>query len=496
MIAVLPSPWGEVLAIAGTVVALAAILCALVMGVLGLRITRTRIAEVAGGASIDVVSMLAADLESQGITPDRLRDDPAMQARAQGKLQEAVERLNKVGSVWTNASILEPVGTRWRILAICSVGGANHRLHEAGDVIDIDADDASQVLSVHHPAAGWFITDLNEWFGASVPLGGTSGVVTMTMHTDEAIAYLRQVLATVLAALGVSILLGLALGWWSAGFILRPLEAIRAFAARLGRREYASRMPVRGAPEIRRLVNDMNELAHELGQRDVRLHERMARMAETRDPRETGQHVKRVGAISLELLEGWLVRHPMVPQEANFARETLRLAAVLHDIGKIGVSDMVLKKPGKLEHAEYEDMKHHSIVATAVLPGSDPYDVAAREVALRHHERWDGTGYPGKVDLAAARDDITSLLHLPIPETGLSGTEIPLFARIVAIADVYDALSSPRAYKEPWPEAKVIETIRADAGKAFDPELVEIFLERRERIREAWARHPDPAGGH
>jgi response regulator RpfG family c-di-GMP phosphodiesterase len=478
------------------VVALAAILCALVMGILGFRITRVRIGEVAGGASVDVVSMLAAELVAKGITPEAFQGDASMRGRAQEALLDAIVRLNEVGSVWTNATILEPEGDRWRILAIASVGGSEHRLHEAGDVIDIIAEDPKQSISVERPAAGWFTTDLNDWFGATVPLGGKGGVVTMTMHTDEAAAYLRQVLETVLGALGASILLGLALGWWSAGLILRPLEAIRDFAARLGRREYASRMRLRGAPEIQRLLRDMNRLAEELGQRDVRLHERMARMAETRDPKETGQHVKRVSEISMELLEGWLLRHPMEPQQANFARETLQLAAVLHDVGKVGVSDAVLKKPGKLDEAEYDAMKHHSVLATAVLPGTDPYDVAAREVALRHHERWDGKGYPGKVDLSAAHDDIPRLLELPLSSAGLAGTEIPLFARIVSIADVYDALSSPRAYKEQWPEAKVVETIRADSGKAFDPELVEIFLERRDRIRAAWARHPEPAGAH
>ena len=114
-------------------------------------------------------------------------------------------------------------------------------------------------------------------------------------------------------------------------------------------------------------------------------------------------------------------------------------------------------------------------------------------MALHHHERWDGKGYPGQVDIKSAQGDIEKLLALPLPTTGLKEYDIPLFARIVAIADVYDALSSPRAYKEAWPEAKVIETIKADAGTAFDPELVELFVEHYDRIRAAWRLHPDSA---
>jgi putative two-component system response regulator len=82
---------------------------------------------------------------------------------------------------------------------------------------------------------------------------------------------------------------------------------------------------------------------------------------------------------------------------------------------------------------------------------------------------------------------------LPLPSAGLAGTEIPLFARIVAIADVFDALSSRRSYKEPWPEERVLQVIREEAGKAFDPELVEIFIERFGQVKAAWARHPDQA---
>jgi HD-GYP domain-containing protein (c-di-GMP phosphodiesterase class II) len=162
----------------------------------------------------------------------------------------------------------------------------------------------------------------------------------------------------------------------------------------------------------------------------------------------------------------------------------------------VGVEDAILKKPGKLDDAEYASMKRHTMLGAERIRGDDPYDAAAREVALHHHERWDGAGYPGRVDLAEASGDIARLLELPMPRTGLAGAEIPLFARIVSIADVFDALSSRRAYKEPWPEARILQAIRDDSGKAFDPELVDIFFERLDQVKAAWARHPDPTEAH
>ncbi len=219
---------------------------------------------------------------------------------------------------------------------------------------------------------------------------------------------------------------------------------------------------------------------------------RMIRMAETRDPRETAAHVRRVSGISLELFDGWAHRHGVRDEDAQFARSSLRTAAMLHDIGKVGISDAILKKPGKLTDEEYRSMKHHTVLAAAMLPGKSPQDEASREVALHHHERWDGCGYPGAVDYSTVADNVVGLLEMPLPEKGLKGYDIPLFARIVAIADVFDALSSRRAYKEPWPEFKVVETITAESGKGFDPDLVEIFLQRLHRIKAVWSAYPDP----
>ena len=213
------------------------------------------------------------------------------------------------------------------------------------------------------------------------------------------------------------------------------------------------------------------------------------RMAESRDPSETGPHVKRVSATALEIFDGWAKRRGMRQEDSQFSRDTLRIAAILHDVGKIGISDLILKKPGKLTQEEYEIMKHHSVLGVPHLPGDDSED--ARDVAMHHHERWDGRGYPGAVSIENISSDDQSLLEMQLPSTGMKGDDIPLFARMVAIADVFDALSSHRAYKEAWAPERVEAEMRNESGKAFDPELIEIFFERLDRIRAARARYPE-----
>jgi HD-GYP domain-containing protein (c-di-GMP phosphodiesterase class II) len=128
---------------------------------------------------------------------------------------------------------------------------------------------------------------------------------------------------------------------------------------------------------------------------------------------------------------------------------------MLHDVGKIGIPDVILKKPAKLTDEEYEVMKTHtSLGADLFINIFNEVDQMSRDVAVCHHERWDGKGYP----------------------RGLAGENIPLAGRIVAIADVYDALMSKRVYKSAWDEEDVIKYLREQAGNQFDPELIDIFI--------------------
>lgn len=218
---------------------------------------------------------------------------------------------------------------------------------------------------------------------------------------------------------------------------------------------------------------------------------RMNKMAELRDPKETGPHVNRVAAYAVILYEAWARRKGIDPGEIDKNRDVLRMSAMLHDVGKVAISDAILKKPGRFTPDEYQIMKLHTLFGANLFADiySD-FDESASIVALNHHERWDGKGYPGFIDPVTQQP-------LPGYETpdggcrGKQGEEIPLFGRIVALADVYDALSSRRCYKEAWDEDNVIATIREEAGKQFDPELVEVFLECVESFRQTEHLYPD-----
>ena len=134
-------------------------------------------------------------------------------------------------------------------------------------------------------------------------------------------------------------------------------------------------------------------------------------------------------------------------------RELLYVAAPMHDVGKIGIADAVLLKPGKFTPEEFETMKTHTQIGVTILSGSDALIAAARDIAGSHHERWDGKGYP----------------------QGLAGEQIPLLARICAVADVFDALTSKRPYKEPWTVEAARDWIVSESGKYFDPDVVRAF---------------------
>jgi putative two-component system response regulator len=229
------------------------------------------------------------------------------------------------------------------------------------------------------------------------------------------------------------------------GYLIKPVE----------RQELL--IQVRNAVERQRLVIENREYMHEL-EHKVREHTRAIRMAyeETihrlvkaslyRDE-ETGAHIKRTGWYS-ELLAatiGW-----------DYERvEQIRLAAPMHDIGKIAIPDSILCKPGKLTPDEFTAMqKHAQIGATLLADSQSPVLRMAHEIALGHHERWDGSGYP----------------------SGLKGTEIPESARIVAIVDVYDALTHDRVYRPALPEQEILTILRSGRGTHFDPELLDAFM--------------------
>lgn len=193
----------------------------------------------------------------------------------------------------------------------------------------------------------------------------------------------------------------------------------------------------------------------------------LAKLTESRDP-ETGDHLDRISMYATTLATA-LMNHADFKETVtpSFVR-LIGISAALHDIGKVGVEDKILLKPGKLTTSERATMEDHSRIGGECLSeierrlGRSNFLHMARDIAFAHHERWDGSGYP----------------------YGLRGEQIPLAARIVAIADVYDALSSRRVYKEPQPHEQCVTTIRDGSGTQFDPRLIQVWLSVSDRFRE------------
>lgn len=218
---------------------------------------------------------------------------------------------------------------------------------------------------------------------------------------------------------------------------------------------------------------------------------RMIRMAEMRDPKETGPHVNRVGAYAIELYEKWARQHYIPKNRIEKNRDVFRMAAMLHDVGKIAISDRILKKPGRFNPEEYETMKQHTIFGAQLFQDRQSYlDDIAAQVALNHHEWWDGSGYPGHVDIGTGKP-LEGFVNPDGRPRGKKGEEIPIFGRIVSIVDVYDALCSTRVYKQAWDESLALSAIRERAGTQFDPQLVDIFFSIIEVMRSIRNRYQD-----
>lgn len=199
--------------------------------------------------------------------------------------------------------------------------------------------------------------------------------------------------------------------------------------------------------EIIERTREMEEYELELKQSQIEVTVRLARAAEHRDD-ETGHHTQRVG-LTCFLIAQTL---KMSPETAGL----LRRAAPLHDVGKIGVPDSILRKPGKLNQEEWEIMQSHCQLGASLLAGGRSALLQmAERVAISHHERWDGTGYPHRE----------------------SKTAIPLEGRVVAVADVFDALTHDRPYKKAWSIEEALTEIHSQRGRQFDPDVVNAFMD-------------------
>ncbi len=198
----------------------------------------------------------------------------------------------------------------------------------------------------------------------------------------------------------------------------------------------------------------------------------LAKLAESRDP-DTGYHLERIALYSTRLAAA-LRRNPRFRRQITpqFVK-LIGISASLHDIGKVGIADSILLNPAKFDDRQRQAMQHHAVIGGQCIRdiesrlGKSNFLQMAREIAFAHHERWDGTGYP----------------------SGLAGEEIPLAARIVAVADVYDALSTKRVYKDPLPHAQCAAMIKEGKGTHFDPAVIAAFCEIEAEFQEIAQRY-------
>jgi len=208
----------------------------------------------------------------------------------------------------------------------------------------------------------------------------------------------------------------------------------------------------------------VSERTKELWETRLQVIRRLGRAAEYKD-NETGFHILRMSQTSA-----------LLGQQLGMSDTDVGLllnASPMHDIGKIGIPDRVLLKPGKLDAAEWEIMKSHATIGADLLDGDDSaLFVMARSIALSHHEKWDGSGYP----------------------KGLVGEDIPLTGRIVAVADVFDALTSVRPYKPAWTIEASVQYLRDNVAKHFDPRMVECMIDVLPRVLEIRSQYQEPAG--
>ncbi len=255
--------------------------------------------------------------------------------------------------------------------------------------------------------------------------------------------------------------LGFELG--AADYITKPISPpivharVRAHLALSNQRRHLQRL-------VAERTGELEHSNRQLEKTHLVMLRQLGRAADYRD-NETGMHIVRVGNFSklLGLASGFL----------ESQAELLMYASMMHDIGKIGVPDNVLLKPGKLTPDEFEVIKKHPEIGAEIIGEHDAEVLKmAKQVALAHHEKWNGQGYP----------------------RGLSGADIPIVGRIVAIADVFDALTCIRPYKRAWPVEDALGLIEKEAGQHFDPELVKLFLGMEAEVRRIATEYGDAAG--
>ena len=287
--------------------------------------------------------------------------------------------------------------------------------------------------------------------------GSQFGYLAVQANADSLLSVVNQVRLILTLVFTAAALLTLVVGTATASRLTRPIEGLVRSMRVVSAGNLQHRASVSSKDEIGYLAQAFNEMTASLEEKTAALEETtfasmeaLARAIDARDPSTFG-HSARVAAVSIEIAD-----QMQLPVKD---RESLRRAALLHDIGKIGVEDRVLRKPGPLNDAEMDEMREHSRIGHDMLEGLRFLRPSLPGI-LHHHERWDGAGYPA----------------------GLAGSAIPLLVRIITVADVFDALTSDRPYRQGLSFDDAAAAIRREADLKFDPEVVAAFQARRPAI--------------
>ena len=358
----------------------------------------------------------------------------------------------------------------------------------AGDPIDpIESDDISGwVLTVYEP--------IRNGEGVTVAYAGAD--VSMDYLSD----YVKTYLLRLILVFSGFVVLILGYGLWVSDYSIvypvgKMVSSVEDFVSGSGEQDTLDesvrslrRLDIRTNDEIERLYESICKMASDVTEqmRSIRHYAdatakmqnglilTMADMVESRDS-DTGAHVQKTSAYVRIILEGLKEKGYYASKLTPKYMIDVEMSAPLHDVGKINIPDAVLNKPGKLDPDEFEIMKTHTTAGKEILEKAintvkgGSYLKEARNMAAYHHERWDGKGYP----------------------EGLHGEVIPLSARVMAVADVFDALASPRVYKPAFPLEKALAIIEEGAGAQFDPKVVEVFMEHLDEVKQVLKKYQE-----
>ncbi len=316
--------------------------------------------------------------------------------------------------------------------------------------------------------------DTTELIGYVFQFDPLEWTVLTSVPVSQFFAEPDEITITLVAGSLLILVTMIALLLFVASRIATPVTEIASGMREISRsRNFDTRLPARGFDEVRYAATAFNTMsidlknsyqrlreiavseakAHaELDNREIEALLILGRLSDYND-HETGLHIIRVGLYSMLLAQAL-----GIPAEES---RLLYRAAPLHDVGKIAVPKHILLKPGPLDNAERETMQQHTIAGHRILSEADsPSLKVGAEIALTHHEKYNGCGYPN----------------------GLSGTDIPLFSRILAVADVFDAVTTPRPYKDPWPLDRAFELVQTERGEHFDPTIADLFLQNHDKV--------------